>query len=200
MSFYTGTGVELLYCSNHAAATINFGGSAAEAQVNTAALFGVQAHIPADFWLPNPNQVGRGIRIVARGTINNVTTPTFTLTIRGGAAGNVASAPILLGTPTITIGGAGNTFAFYLCGDVILSAIGAAGANSTVLGRGTIQSLSYWTTSALTSGMFAGASATAPTATIDTSIVNYINVNAAFGAVSASNTVVLNQLLVFGLN
>jgi hypothetical protein len=193
--------MELLYCSNHAAATINFGGSAAEAQVNTAALFGVQAHIPADFWLPNPNQVGRGIRIVARGSMASASTPTMTVTIRGGAAGNVASAPILLGTAALVVGTGGNA-SFYLCGDVILTAIGAAGANSTVMGRGTIESLNYWATGAgaVAPGLFAGASPTAPTAPIDTSIVNYININAACGAVSASNTVTLNQLLVYGLN
>ncbi len=202
MSFYTGTGMELLYCSNHAAATLAFTSSGTEAQVNTTALFGVQPHLPADFWLPNRNQVGRGIRIVARGTLNEVTTPTCTITIRGGTAGNVSSAPILLGSETITIGGAGGGFDFYLCGDVILTAIGAAGANSTVMGRGTIQSINYWnaTGSTVAVGLYGGALVTAPTDTIDTSIVNYINFNAAFGAASASNSVVLKQLLVFGLN
>jgi hypothetical protein len=198
MSFYTGTGVELLYASNHAAATIGFGSSAAEAQVNTAALFGVQPHLPADFWLPNRNQLGRSIRIVARGTTASVSNPTFTITIRGGAAGNVASAPILLGT--VAVGVTTTNVPFWsLCGDVTLASIGAAGANSTVLGRGT--AVNIWNATApFFAGMYAGASATAPTATIDTSIPNYINFNAACGTLSASNTFTLNQLLIYGLN
>jgi hypothetical protein len=199
VSFYTGTGVELLYASNHAAATIAFGSSGAEAQMNTAALFGVQAHLPPDFWLPNPNQIGRGIRIVARGTQAQASTPTFTLTIRGGAAGNVASAPILLGSAALA-STAGITGDWWVWGDVILTAIGAAGANSTVLGRGTFFNNLSETANSFASGMFAGASATAPTAVIDTSITNYINVNAACGTVSSSNTFTLRQLLVYGLN
>lgn len=193
MSFYTGTNVETLYASTAAgSAKASF---TSEAQINDTAGMGVQYHLPADFWMPNRAQTGRGIRIVARGLIGSTASPTFTLTIRAGAAGNTTSA-ILLGTAALT---AANNAAqiWELQGDVILTAIGAAGVNSTVQGIGTLITPGLANT---ISPVYGGAASPGTVATLDTSVTNYINVNAACSASNASNTITLQQLLVYGLN
>lgn len=193
MSFYTGTNTELLYASTSpGTAKSSF---TTEAQINDTAGMGVQAHLPADFWFPNRTQPGRGIKIVARGLIGSTASPNFTLTVRAGAAGNITSA-ILLGTAALTA--ANNSAQIWeLEGDVILTNIGAAGANSTVQGVGVLSSPGL---ANQTSPAFGGAAAPGTVATLDTSITNYINVNAACSASNAANTIQLLQLLVFGLN
>ena len=201
MSFYTGTGVELLYCSNSASgATLVFNPTITEQQVNTPARFGVQAHLPPDFWLPNNNQVGRGIRIVARGSFATTTGPNFGVFIRAGAAGT--GGPMLLGSAasTATLNCAAAT-PFALWGDVILTAIGAAGGNSSFMGRGTISSANLSTPADIISiGLYGGGTSPGTVATLDTSITNYISFNASCSAANAGNSVTLNQLLVYGLN
>lgn len=193
MSFYTGTNTELLYASTASgSAKASF---TTEAQINDTAGMGVQCHLPADFWYPNRAQTGRGIRLVARGVIGSTASPTFTLTVRAGAAGNT-TAPILLGTAALT--GANNAAQiFELEGDIILTTIGAAGANSTVQGIGTLTTPGLANT---ISPVWGGAASPGTVATLDTSITNYINVNAACSASNAANTIQLLQLLVFGLN
>ena len=85
-----------------------------------------------------------------------------------------------------------------LRGEVFLVSQGAAGANSTVRGTGMLMCPGLATTIA---GVGAGASLTTPTvATLDCSITNYLNVNVACSASSASNTITLQSLQVYGLN
>lgn len=193
MSFYTGTNTELLYASTAVgSAKASF---TSEAQINDVAGMGVQAHLPADFWFPNRAQPGRGIRIVARGLIGSTASPTFTLTVRAGASGNTTSA-ILLGSAALT---AANNSAqvWEMQGDVILTTIGGAGANSTVQGIGTLITPGLANT---ISPVYGGAASPGTVATLDTSVTNYININAACSASNASNTIQLQQLLVYGLN
>lgn len=202
MSFLTGTNVELIYASTSVGASLNT--FTTEAQLNTVATMGPQAHLPPDFWLPNQNQVGRGIKIVARGTLAATAAPTYTLTIRGGATANIASAPILAGTTTMATVSGATTCAWELEVDCILKTLGAAGANSTLCSVGRVFSEGLATTANNTviGGLTtAGTLVVAGTiTTLDTSIVNYINVNVACGTSSASNIFALQQLLVFGLN
>lgn len=196
MSFVTGTGTELLYASTVAGtAKASF---TSEVAINDTAGMGVQCHLPPDFWLPSPGQVGRGIRIVARGILSSTATPTYTFTIRSGAAAST-SAAILLGSAALTTGSGVTNQPWELQGDVFLSAIGAAGANSSV--RGTGMFLSPGIASPFMAGLGANASLTTPVATtLDTSITNYLNLNCTCSASSASNSIQLLQLLVFGLN
>lgn len=196
MSFLTGTNTELIYASTAAGTAKNTFTS--EVQINDTSGMGVQAHLPPDFWTPNNTQVGRGIRIVARGILSSTGTPTYQWTIRGGAAGST-SAAILLGTTAgLTTGSGVTNQPWELQGDVILSAQGAAGANSSVRGTGMIICPGLATTIA---GVGANASLTTPVATtLDTSITNYINFNVTCGTSNASNTITLQQLLIFGLN
>lgn len=196
MSFITGTVTELIYASTApGTAKASF---TSEAQINDTTGMGVQAHLPPDFWLPTPNSVGRGIRIVARGILSSTGTPTYTFTVRAGTAGST-SAAILLGSAAITTGsGVSNQF-WELEGEVILTAMGAAGANSTVRGIGRIMSPGF-ANSTLIQPVWGGGSSPGTVATLDTSIANYINFNAACSANSASNSITLQHLLVYGLN
>lgn len=195
MSFLTGTNTEAIYASTTAGtAKASF---TSEVQINDTTGMGVQAHLPPDFWLPSPTAVGKGIRIVARGIFSTTSTPTYTFTIRSGAAGSTTAA-ILLGSAALTTGSGVSNQPFELQGDVVLVSQGASGANSTVRGTGMIISPGLATTIA---GVGAGASLTTPTATtLDCSITNYINFNVTCSASSASNTITLQQLLIFGLN
>jgi hypothetical protein len=194
MSFITGTNMELIYASTvPGAAKASFN---TESVINDTATMGVQCHLPPDFWLPSPGQVARGLRIVARGIIGSVTSPNYTFSIRAGTAGST-SAVILLGSGLLA--GANNTAQpWEIIGDVVLTSIGAAGANSTVRGMGTIKSPGL---SPTIGGIGAGASLTTPTAaTLDTSITNYINFNINCSAISATNSITLQSLQVYGLN
>ena len=194
MSFVTGTNTELLYASLGAGtAKASF---TSEAQINDTAGMGVQCHLPPDFWLPNNNQPGRALRIVARGILSSTGTPTYTFTIRSGAPGNTSSA-ILLGSAALTTGSGVSNQYWELEGDVVLTAIGAAGTNSTVRGIGRILSPGLAST---ISPVYGGAASPGTVSSLDTSISNYLNFNVACSALSASNSITLQQLLVFGLN
>lgn len=196
MSFLTGTNTEVIYANTTAGTAKNTFTS--EVAINDTAGMGVQAHLPPDFFLPNPNQVGRGIRIVARGILSSTGTPTYTFTIRSGIAGNT-SAAILLGSAALTTGSGVTNQPWELQGDVFLVSQGAAGANSTLRGMGTI--ISPGLASPYIYGVGAGASLTTPTvATFSADITNYINFNVTCSASSASNSIQLQQLIVYGLN
>ncbi len=205
MSFVTGTATELLYASTHVG--IVKASFTTEFNVNDATTMGVVAHIPPDFWLPNSAQIGRGIRIVARGILStNTVTNTYTWTIRGlgtGSTPNITTNPILLGSAAITCAASITNAYWELQGDVILTAMGAAGNNSTIQGVGSIACSAFTTAganSAYVCPVYGGGATPGTTATVDTSVVNYINVNIACSASAAANSVTLQQLLVWGLN
>jgi len=196
MSFLTGTNTELIYANTTAGtAKASF---TSEVQINDTTGMGVQCHLPPDFWAPTPTAVGKGIRIVARGILSSTGTPTYTFTIRSGAAGST-SAAILLGSAALTTGSGVTNQPWELQGDVFLVSQGAAGANSTARGTGMI--VSPGLASPFMYGVGAGASLTTPTvATLDCSATNYINFNVTCSASSASNTITLQSLQVYGLN
>lgn len=196
MSFLTGTNTELIYSSTAVGATLS--SFTTEVLANTTATMGVQAHLPPDFFAPNNVQLGRGIRIVARGILSSTGTPTYTFTVRAGASANTTSA-ILLGSAAITTGTTVTNQFWELQGDVVLTAIGAAGTNSTVRGIGSIVSPGFASTT-LIQPVYGGAASPGTVATLDTSVTNYLNFNIACSASSPSNTITLQQLLVFGLN
>lgn len=196
MSFITGTNTELLYANTTAGtAKASF---TSEVAINDTTGLGVQAHLPPDFFLPNPTAVGKGIRIVARGILSSTGTPTYTFTIRSGAAGSTTAA-ILLGSAALTTGSGVSNQPWELQGDVFLVSQGAAGANSSVRGTGMI--VSPGLASPYMYGVGANASLTTPVATtFDCSITNFINMNITCSASSASNTITLQSLQIYGLN
>lgn len=196
MSFLTGTSAELLYASTSVGATL--ASFTAEAQANTTAAMGVQPHLPPDFWLPNQNAVGRGIKIVARGILASTATPTYTFTIRGGAAGNTSTTPILAGTANLTTVSGATTSKWTLEVDCVLKTIGAAGQNSTLMCVGEVVCNGLAATNDLS--VYGAATSPGTVATLDTSVSNFINFNIACSASAAGNTITLQQLLVYGLN
>ena len=194
MSFITGTNTELIYASKAAGTAKS--AFTTEVQINDTAGMGVQAHLPPDFWLPNNSAVGKTIRIHARGILSSTGTPTYTFTIRTGTAGNT-SAAIILGTAALTTGSGVTNQIWELDADFTLSVIGAAGANSSGVGLGTLSSSG---TANKIDPVYGGAASPGTVSTLDTSITNYINFNVACSANSGSNSITLQQLLVFGLN
>lgn len=196
MSFLTGTSQELIYTSTTAGLAKNT--FTTEIGINDTATMGVQAHLPPDFWLANNNQIGRGIRITAMGIISTFTSGTFTFTVRLGAAGNVASTPIVLGTAALVMTVSQTNVPFFFDGTVVLKTIGAAGAASTFTGVGWLHSPAI--TTPFVAMAYGAAASPGTVATVDTTITNYINFNAACSVSNAANGVTLQSLQVYGLN
>lgn len=196
MSFLTGSVTELLYASTAAGATLST--FTTEAQLNTTATMGVQYHLPPDFWQPAPKAVGQGIKVVASGVLSTTgTAPTYNFLLRGGAAANITTNPLFASTGTFTPAISLSNVVWRWEVDLILSAIGAVGANSTLRGEG-LMNVGGITASAWP--VWGGGASPGTVATLDTSIANYLNFNVACGTSNASNAVTLNQLLVYGLN
>jgi hypothetical protein len=194
MSFVTGTGVELLYASlAQGTAKASF---TTEVQINDTTGMGAQVSIPPFFFGQNPYGAGKTIRIVARGILSSTATPTYTFTCRLGAAAST-SAAIILGSAALTTGSGVTNQIWKFEGDFTMRTIAAAGANSTGQGVGELYCPGL---AATINPLYGGAASPGTVATVDTSIVNYINFNVACSASSASNTITLQQLLVFGLN
>lgn len=168
-----------------------------EAVINDTAGMGPQPILGTYYWLP---QIGtaKTLRLVARGIFSDVATaPTWQWFCRFGsteastAGPNVGSSAALT---SVVITNAGWEFEL----DVTMRTMGAAGANSTVIGMGQITS--FTGLASPFGGTLFGAGASPGTVSIDTSITNHINFSAACGTSNASNSIQLLQLLVMGLN
>lgn len=193
MSYQSGTFTDLIYGSTAAGtAKASF---TSEFKINDTTGMGPTAVLLPNFWLPS-GSIGKGIRIVARGILSSTGTPTYTFTVRGGTEGST-SAVVLLGTAALTTGSGVSNQPWELEGDVMLKTLGAAGANSTITGVGRVLSPGLATSYAAAWG---GSASPGTATTLDTSIANYINFNVTCSASSASNSITIQQLLVFGLN
>jgi len=195
MSFITGTSAELIYASiNAGTAKATF---TSEAQINDTSGMGVQAVLPPRFFLPQGRSQGQAIKIVGRGIVSSTGTPTFTWSVRLGAAGNTTTAQVgATAALTTTSGAASQPWHFEL--DVVCQTPGADGANTTVRGTGFIYCFGGLA-AGQNCGVFGGG-ASPGTVSIDTSISNFINFNAACGTSNGSNSITLQQLFVYGLN
>lgn len=197
MSFLTGTNTELIYANLNAGTAKTTFSTEATPILNDTTGMGIQCSLPPSFWLPTGNQTGRGIHIKAQGVFSTTATPTYTFGIRLGAVNNLTTAQVLA-TAALTTGSGVTNQPWLLEGDVVLTVMAAA-AVATARGQGW-----FWSpgiASPFMAGAGASGSLTAPTvATIDTTITNFINVNVVCSASSASNSVTLQQLMVWGLN
>lgn len=192
MSTQSGVYMDLVY-ANLAAGTAK-ASFTSEFKINDTTGMGPTALLLPEFWLPNSG-IGRGIRIIARGILSSTGTPTYTFTCRLGAEGSTTAA-IALGSAAITTqSGVTNTI-WEFVGDVIFTTFGAAGANSTIRGVGTIVGAGL--ASPFVYPLYGGGVTPGTAATVDHSIANYINFNVACSANSASNSITLQQLLVLG--
>jgi hypothetical protein len=198
-SFITGTGQELIY-ANLASGTAKASFTSEFASLNDTTGMGTLAHIPVDFWTPS-NLPGKALRIEAYGIVSTTATPTYTFTTRVGTAGST-SAAIIAGTAALTGGSGITNLGWGAWANVTMTTVGTTGAASTVRGLGQLNSgNTVFTTNSGVNPYNAAASTTAPTvATVDTSIVNYINFNITCSANSASNSIQLLGLYVWGLN
>lgn len=191
MSNQSGIYLDLLYSSiATGTAKASF---TSEFKINDTAGMGPTALILPEYWMPNSG-IGRGFRIVARGILSSTGTPTYTFTCRLGSEGSTTAA-IVLGSAALTTGSGVTNQPWEFEGDVILRTLGATGANSTVQGIGMLKSPGLATSLA---ALWGGAASPGTVATVDHSITNFINFNVACSASSASNTITLQQLLVFG--
>jgi hypothetical protein len=201
MSGLTNTWTELLYASTAVGASLNT--FTTEAQLNTNATMGVAPHLPTDFWLPNRAQVGRGIKIIARGVLSTAAAaPTFTFNIRAGTSAtvpNVTTTPLIAGTAAFTPGVSLTNAAWRAEVDVFLTIPGASGGLNT-----TVQAIGELIFGATAPGYAMtplwGGGASPGTTLIQTDAINYLSFNAACGTSSASNIFALNQIEIFGLN
>lgn len=200
MSFLTGTNTELIYASTAAGIAKNT--FTAETALNDEATMGPQVYLPGGFWLPSKAALGRGIKIVARGIVSSTATPTYTFTVRFGAAEAATTGPIVLGTAALATASGIANVQWTLEGDIILEGMGTTTGTSTVRGIGELRSIGYGVAAPTMSAYNAWGGAASPgtVATVPIKAANFITVNVACSASSASNTITLQQLLVYGLN
>jgi hypothetical protein len=197
MSFLTGTNTELIYASTTAGTAKNT--FTTEVQINDTAGMGIQASLPPFFFASRPSTNGQSLRIVARGILSSTGTPTYTFTCRMGAAASITAAIILGMTAAVTTGSGVTNQGWTFEGDFIMrTPVGAAGANSTGVGTGMF--LCGGIASPFMAPLYGGGASPGTVSIVDTSIQNYINFNVACNTSSASNSVTLQSLLVFGLN
>ena len=197
MSFVTGTNTELIYASTAVGIAKNT--FTAETALNDEATMGPQVYLPAGFWLPTKAELGKTVGICASGifSVAAATTPTYTFTIRAAASEAATTGPIILGSAALTTGSGVSNQTWRLEGDVVLEGVGTTSGTSTVRGVGQI--ISPGTANKI-DPVYGGAASPGTVATVVQKAANFITVNVACSASSASNTITLQQLLVFGLN
>lgn len=196
-SFLTGTQVETIYSNSTAGTAKNT--FTAEAVINDTAGMGPQPFLPPYFWQPSANLgVGRAVRITARGIYSTTSAPTWQVFTRLGGAASTAGANIG-STASTALGSTQTNLLWEYEMDAQLTIAGAEGGNSTVRGLGVFTAALTASTS-VALAIFGGAASPGTVATVDISITNHINFDAACGTSNASNSIQLLQLLVFGLN
>lgn len=196
-SFTSGTQTEIIY-SNSAAGTAK-NTFTTEAVINDTAGMGPQPILQPYFWQPSPNlNVGRAIRLVARGIISTTGTPTFQWFSRLGSAASTAG-PNIGSTAALTTGSAISNQLWEYELDAQLTIAGATGGNSTVRGLGML-TCPGGLASPFGGAIFGGGASPGTVATVDISTTNYVNFDAACGTSNASNSIQVLQLIIFGLN
>lgn len=190
----TGTVNELIYANTASGTAKNT--FTAEVPINDTAGMGERPVVPPYYFAPNAG-VGSGLRIVARGIVSSTATPTFTFSCRLGANGSTTAALVLGSGAIVAQSGITNQL-WEFEGEVLVRTILTAGASSTIQGLGMMVSPGGFTSGA-TMALWGGAATPGTVATFDPSITNYVNFNVACSASSASNSITLLQLLVYGL-
>lgn len=167
-----------------------------EIAINDTAGMGPVATILPEFWAPNEG-IGKVLAVSARGILSSTGTPTYTFTLRVGAAASI-TAVIALGSAALTTQSGISNQIWEFQGEFVVTALGAAGANSSLRGVGLLHSAGI--ASPFVAPLWGGAASPGTAATLDHSIQNYFNFNVACSASSASNTITLQFLRIVGLN
>ena len=196
----SGSYTELLYVNNSVGIAKNT--FTTEIGINDVATMGLQPFISPGFWPTNQTSVGKTFHITARGILSSTATPTYTFTIRLGGIASITG-PIVLGSAALITTTTVTNSPWELEGDVTLTALGTAAASSTVRGIGRLICPGIAAVSppaSIYQPLWGGAASPGTVATVDTTINNFINFNVACSASSSSNTITLQQLLVYAFN
>lgn len=160
-----------------------------------------QPSFPAGFF-DNQNKPGKGIRIFARGVLGVTGTPTYTFQVRlGSTAGPTFITGTSVGVSAAITTQSGVTNVYWELGmDLICTVPGIGTGNCTLSGAGLVSS-----PAGFASPFVYPLEPTTPntatwTSTIDDSVTQYLNLTVTSSASSASNTLTMKQLLVYGLN
>lgn len=192
MSYLTNNQGELIYASPTSGTAKNT--FTTEIAINDVAGMGVRAHIPADYWRSVPDGTLRTIWVIGRGILSSTATPTYTFTCRLGVLDSITSI-IALGSAALTTGSGVSNQIFEFNGHFNLRTFGTTAATATGHGQGLLTSSG---TANKNDPLWGGGASPGTFATLDTTITNYFNFNVACSASSASNTITLHQLLIFG--
>lgn len=196
-SFITGTGTEVIYSNQNVGTSKNT--FTTEAVINDTAGMGPQPIIPAYFWLPGgAGPIGKTLRVVARGIYSTTSAPTWQVFTRLGSSNSTAG-PNIGSTAATALGSTQTNLLWEYEMEAQMVTPGATGGNSTMRGLGVFTAALTSSTS-LALAIFGGGASPGTVATVDISIVNYVNFTAACGTSNASNAIQVLQLLVFGLN
>lgn len=197
MSFLTGTFCEQIY--QNATDFTAVASTASEASL----LSGVneQPILPATFFL-NPQATRRSISILGRGVFGTTGTPTITFQFR---LGTTSGSSFLSGTSVgvtaaiTTASGVTNKF-FEFRLDLTCRTPGVGTGNTTLFGAGYVASYSGFG-----SPFFYPIEPSTPdtatwTSTVDGALTQYLNCSVTWSASSASNSITLKDLKMFGNN
>jgi len=194
----TGTWTELMFSNTSDYAAL--ASSAVEASLLTPGPK-MQPVVPALFFDGNKG-VGRGMVIVARGVLSNTGTPTMTFQVRLGTtagASQLGGTPVAVSAAITTASGVTNKF-WEMRVELICNTPGQGTGNTVLNCAGYVTSPGGFG-SPFTYAMEPTTPDTATwTATIDNTVTQYINITETWSASSASNTLTLKQLFVYGLN
>jgi hypothetical protein len=188
-----GTYPELLYSMPASGAPLANSASRALLSTAAAATSSEPFRIPPSFWDPARNG-GQAFLVELGGFISTTGTPTFQLQAAlNTTQGTFGTALAATGAFTTASGLASAAFtARFRC---VTQAIGASGTLS-VTGELNIGAAANAATTAATTYMLG----TSALAAVNTTVDNYLEVWGTWGTASVSNTVTLQQLLVWALN
>ena len=195
----SGTVMDLVYANVASGTAKNTFSTEATPILNDTTGMGAQAQFNPFYFDPAYAKSGKTVRVVARGICSTTATPTYQFIVRLGATGIAASIAWESPAATTLTGIASKGWSF--CADIVTRTLAGAGANSTIQGIGELfgDATGFNANSLVLMG-WANNAQPGTVATFDYSIANTVNVNVICSASSASNSVQLLQLLVWGLN
>jgi hypothetical protein len=191
MSYITGTQTELLYSLS---ASVTKNTYTTQAVMSAVAGTTPVCSVDPRFFREAPNPVSRALLVKAEGTIGSVSSPTFALALGWDTTVNsiANSITVMAATTTSATTVPFHFEALYTC---------TAYATSTM----TLQVNGYFKMEAVASGGVASASAlsvgfSGTVSAVDPRVLSYIELFGTWSVSSASNSTILQQMWLFGLN
>jgi predicted RecA/RadA family phage recombinase len=156
------------------------------------------AYCPANFWLPSYG-VSKSLLVKAYGVLSTTATPTLTMAIYGDTAQGTPSGTPLATTGAVTMSSGVTNVPWSL--EVVISNV-TTGSSGTFLSDGIFIVYNAVTTATAWGGYRCSSSTANPNtaSTLSTQSAYYIELAAAWGAASSSNTITCYSYVVLGLN